>query len=116
MVQPRKHKKTLVLKSRVNLWNIQITAQLFLPWISQKYLYQNTLAQKRLLHIHENRPGVLNKLNQIFVEANLNIAAQFLQTDPKIGYVVVDIETDDASPLLAKLREIEGTIKARVLY
>jgi len=71
---------------------------------------------KRLLHIHENRPGVLNKLNQIFVEANLNIAAQFLQTDPKIGYVVVDIETDDASPLLAKLREIEGTIKARVLY
>ena len=71
---------------------------------------------KRLLHIHENRPGVLNKLNQIFVEANLNIAAQFLQTDPNIGYVVVDIETDDASPLLAKLREIEGTIKARVLY
>ena len=71
---------------------------------------------KRLLHIHENRPGVLNKLNQIFVEANLNIAAQFLQTDPKIGYVVVDIETDDASPLLAKLREIEGTIKVRVLY
>ena len=71
---------------------------------------------KRLLHIHENRPGVLNKLNQIFVEANLNIAAQFLQTDPKIGYVVVDIETDDASPLLAKLREIEGTVKARVLY
>ena len=71
---------------------------------------------KRLLHIHENRPGVLNQLNQIFVEANLNIAAQFLQTDPKIGYVVVDIETDDASPLLAKLREIEGTIKARVLY
>ena len=71
---------------------------------------------KRLLHIHENRPGVLNKLNQIFVEANLNIAAQYLQTDPKIGYVVVDVETDDASPLLAKLREIEGTIKARVLY
>ena len=55
-------------------------------------------------------------MNQIFVEANLNIAAQFLQTDPKIGYVVVDIETDDASPLLAKLREIEGTIKSRVLF
>ena len=71
---------------------------------------------KRLLHIHENRPGVLNKLNQIFVEANINIAAQYLQTDPKTGYVVVDVETDYSSPLLAKLREIEGTIKARVLY
>ncbi|WP_114908346.1 phosphoglycerate dehydrogenase [Haemophilus haemolyticus] len=71
---------------------------------------------KRLLHIHENRPGVLNKLNQIFVEANLNIAAQYLQTDPKIGYVVVDVETNDASPLLTKLKEIDGTIRARVLY
>ena len=71
---------------------------------------------KRLLHIHENRPGILNKLNQIFVEASLNIAAQYLQTDPKIGYVVVDVETNDASPLLAKLKEIDGTIRARVLY
>ena len=71
---------------------------------------------KRLLHIHENRPGILNKLNQIFVEADLNIAAQYLQTDPKIGYVVVDVETNDASPLLAKLKKIDGTIRARVLY
>ena len=71
---------------------------------------------KRLLHIHENRPGILNKLNQIFVEANLNIAAQYLQTDPKIGYVVVDVETNDASLLLTKLKEIDGTIRARVLY
>ena len=71
---------------------------------------------KRLLHIHENRPGILNKLNQIFVEANLNIAAQYLQTDPKIGYVVADVETNDASPLLTKLKEIDGTIRARVLY
>lgn len=71
---------------------------------------------KRLLHIHENRPGILNKLNQIFVEASLNIAAQYLQTDPKIGYVVIDVETNDASPLLTKLKEIDGTIRARVLY
>lgn len=71
---------------------------------------------KRLLHIHENRPGILNKLNQIFVEADLNIAAQYLQTDPQIGYVVVDVETNDASPLLTKLKEIDDTIRARVLY
>ncbi|PRI47689.1 D-3-phosphoglycerate dehydrogenase [Haemophilus influenzae] len=71
---------------------------------------------KRLLHIHENRPGILNKLNQIFSEAHLNIAAQYLQTDPKIGYVVVDVETDDTSLLLTKLKEVDGTIRARVLY
>ncbi|VGM95410.1 D-3-phosphoglycerate dehydrogenase [uncultured Avibacterium sp.] len=71
---------------------------------------------KRLLHIHENRPGVLNQINQIFVGANINIAAQYLQTDPKIGYVVIDVETDDCSELLQQLREIDGTIRARVLY
>lgn len=71
---------------------------------------------KRLLHIHENRPGILNKINQIFVEANINIAAQYLQTDPKMGYVVVDVETEDTTGLLTKLKEIEGTIRARVLF
>lgn len=71
---------------------------------------------KRLLHIHENRPGVLNQINQIFVGANINITAQYLQTDPKIGYVVIDVETDDCSELLQQLREIDGTIRARVLY
>ncbi|MDU8924593.1 phosphoglycerate dehydrogenase [Pasteurellaceae bacterium LIM206] len=71
---------------------------------------------KRLLHIHHNKPGVLNKVNQVFVDANVNIAAQYLQTDAKIGYVVIDVETDDTSDLLHKLKEIEGTIRARILY
>ena len=62
---------------------------------------------KRLLHIHENRPGILNKINQVFVDLNVNIASQFLQTDPKI---------DDAHAALEQLKAIDGTIKARVLY
>lgn len=74
------------------------------------------IGTKRLLHIHENRPGILTKLNQIFVEANINIAAQYLQTDPKIGYVVVDVEAEDSNNLLTKLKEIDGTIRARVLF
>lgn len=71
---------------------------------------------KRLLHIHENRPGVLNQINQLFVGANINIAAQYLQTDSKIGYVVIDVETDDCSDLLQQLRDVDGTIRARVLF
>ncbi|WP_324683242.1 phosphoglycerate dehydrogenase [Bibersteinia trehalosi] len=70
----------------------------------------------RLLHIHENRPGILNKINQIFVEANVNIAAQYLQTDPAIGYVVIDVETPHSADMLNKLKAIEGTIRARLLY
>lgn len=71
---------------------------------------------KRLLHIHENRPGILNKINQVFVESNVNIAAQYLQTDPTIGYVVIDVESDNVDNALQSLKAIEGTIRARVLY
>ncbi|MBV7388701.1 phosphoglycerate dehydrogenase [Pasteurellaceae bacterium TAE3-ERU1] len=71
---------------------------------------------KRLMHIHHNRPGVLNKINQIFTHANVNIASQYLQTDPAIGYVVIDVETDNSRDILQQLRAIDGTIKARVLF
>ncbi|PVX32072.1 D-3-phosphoglycerate dehydrogenase [Pasteurella langaaensis DSM 22999] len=71
---------------------------------------------KRLLHIHHNRPGILNQINKVFVDANINIAAQFLQTDPTIGYVVIDVESDDTEALLTKLKAIDGTIRARLLY
>ncbi len=71
---------------------------------------------KRLLHIHQNKPGILNKINQVFVDANVNIAGQYLQTDPEIGYVVIDVENADTQEALKRLKEIDGTIKARVLY
>ncbi|WP_301098163.1 phosphoglycerate dehydrogenase [Otariodibacter sp.] len=71
---------------------------------------------KRLLHIHTNKPGILNKINQIFVDADVNIAAQFLQTDPTIGYVVIDVESEHTEDALKRLKAIDGTIKARVLY
>ncbi|MGX2955829.1 phosphoglycerate dehydrogenase [Ursidibacter sp. B-7004-1] len=71
---------------------------------------------KRLLHIHTNKPGILNKINQVFVDANVNIAAQYLQTDPTIGYVVIDVESENTDEALRLLKQIDGTIKARVLY
>lgn len=70
----------------------------------------------RLLHIHHNQPGVLTKINQAFAEHNINIAAQYLQTDDKIGYVVIDIETSNSTQALKALKDIEGTIRARILH
>ncbi|MFD2178678.1 phosphoglycerate dehydrogenase [Veronia pacifica] len=70
----------------------------------------------RLLHIHENRPGILTKLNTIFAEDGINIAAQYLQTTADIGYVVVDVETEYAEQALQKMKAIEGTIRARILH
>ncbi|AFI92085.1 phosphoglycerate dehydrogenase [Pectobacterium parmentieri] len=70
----------------------------------------------RLLHIHENRPGVITKINQIFAEQGINIAAQYLQTTPEIGYVVIDVETDGAQTALQLMKAIPGTIRARLLF
>lgn len=72
----------------------------------------------RLLHIHENRPGVLTAINKIFAEQNVNIAAQYLQTSPQMGYVVIDVNTtqETAHNALELLKGIPGTIRARLLY
>lgn len=70
----------------------------------------------RILHIHHNRPGVLTQINQILSENNVNISGQYLQTQGDLGYVVTDIEDGSSQTALDKMRQIEGTIRARILY
>jgi len=70
----------------------------------------------RLLHIHHNQPGVLTQINQAFADNSINIAAQYLQTDDKIGYVVIDIESSNSAQALKALKAIDGTIRARILH
>ena len=73
----------------------------------------------RLLHIHRNQPGVLSQINSIFSRHAVNIAGQYLQTDPAIGYVVIDIETQkapDTRSLKSELKKVPGTIRSRILY
>jgi len=72
----------------------------------------------RLLHIHRNVPGVLSKVNEIFSRHAVNIDGQFLRTDPKVGYVVIDVGADEAkvSVLREELAAIPGTLRTRVLY
>lgn len=72
--------------------------------------------QHRLLHIHRNVPGVMSAINQALSDHQVNVAGQYLQTNPEIGYVVVDIEADYSEPVLKALREIPATIRARVLF
>ncbi|MBD8512988.1 phosphoglycerate dehydrogenase [Photobacterium sp. WH77] len=70
----------------------------------------------RLLHIHENRPGILNQITTIFAAEGINIAAQYLQTSPELGYVVIDVETERSEEALNKLKAIDGTVRARILH
>jgi len=73
---------------------------------------------RRLLHIHRNVPGMLSRINELFSAGNINIDAQFLQTDAEVGYVVIDVTADaaQATALKEKLAAIPGTLRTRVLY
>lgn len=70
----------------------------------------------RLLHIHENIPGVLSEINKVFSENNINICSQFLQTNEDIGYVVMDVNKEYSDIALEKLKSVKGTIRCRVLF
>ncbi|MEC9092173.1 MAG: phosphoglycerate dehydrogenase [Planctomycetota bacterium] len=70
----------------------------------------------RLLHIHQNVPGMIAAVNQVFSENNINVSGQYLQTNEKLGYVVLDVDSAYSNLALEKLRSIEGTIRCRVLY
>lgn len=70
----------------------------------------------RLLHVHANVPGVLSAINKVFSDYNINVAAQYLQTNDKVGYVVVDTNSPYNESALEKLKSIEGTIRCRVLF
>ncbi|KKW68471.1 3-phosphoglycerate dehydrogenase [Lampropedia cohaerens] len=70
----------------------------------------------RILHIHKNVPGVMSAINQVFSQAHINVAAQFLQTDEAVGYVVIDTEAGGAAKVLEQLKAVPGTIRTRVLF
>jgi len=70
----------------------------------------------RILHIHRNVPGVLSKINNFFADHKINIRAQYLQTVQDVGYVVTDIDEEYSAIALAKLQEIDGTLRTRVLF
>lgn len=72
----------------------------------------------RMLHIHRNVPGVLSQVNELFGKHHINIDGQYLRTDAKVGYVVIDVTAKErqAVELRAALAEIPGTLRTRVLY
>ena len=70
----------------------------------------------RLLHIHHNTPGIMGAINRVFSDNNVNVTAQYLQTNEAMGYVVIDIDAEYSDMALSRLASIDGTIRCRVLF
>ena len=70
----------------------------------------------RLIHIHNNVPGILAKINHILATHGINIVGQYLKTNETIGYVITDINKEYDKDVITELRQIDQTIKFRVLF
>lgn len=70
----------------------------------------------RILHIHENKPGVLSEINMLLSDMDINILGQYLKTNEHIGYVVLDIDKKYKEKLLEEMSRVKHTIRTRILY
>ncbi|MGI8470058.1 MAG: phosphoglycerate dehydrogenase [Pyrinomonadaceae bacterium] len=70
----------------------------------------------RILHIHQNIPGVLSEINSKLSERGINILGQYLKTNDEIGYVILDVDTRLSREALSILKSVKGTIKTRMVY
>ena len=70
----------------------------------------------RILHIHNNVPGVLSNINTLLSKNKINILGQYLKTNESIGYVVLDLDKSLSKNAMELLKDVKGTKKVRVLY
>ena len=70
----------------------------------------------RFLHIHDNVPGIMAKINEVLATFEMNITGQYLSTDSDVGYVITDLDKDYNKEAIKALKSVEHTIKFRVLY
>ena len=71
----------------------------------------------RFMHVHRNVPGMLRRINEVFVKREINILSQYLQTDSEVGYVVLDADTSAPmnNEILDEIRALDDTIRARIV-
>lgn len=71
----------------------------------------------RFLHIHQNVPGIMAKVNSILHKHNVNITGQYLTTEGKIGYLITDVDKANYNrEIIEELKTIVETINFRELY
>jgi D-3-phosphoglycerate dehydrogenase len=72
-------------------------------------------ATKRLLHVHQNVPGVLSHINGILGRSNVNVVSQALRTNELIGYAIADMDSEYRDALFTELQQVPHSIRVRIL-
>jgi D-3-phosphoglycerate dehydrogenase len=69
----------------------------------------------RVALIHENIPGVLAAVNNVFAAHGVNIEGQLLGTRGELGYVVTDVAAGMTEDAIAELRAMPATVRLRTI-
>jgi D-3-phosphoglycerate dehydrogenase len=69
----------------------------------------------RFLNVHRNEPGVLGEINGILSKAGANIEGQYLSTDEKIGYLVMDVHSRHSEELAYHISKLPRSIRTRII-
>ena len=88
------------------------TGSINLPCIQLKRIQ----GKHRIIHIHRNVPGIMARISSFMAQNAVNISAQYLATNEFIGYVIMDIDDACDYSIISQLKNMEETIKVKVLY
>lgn len=109
-----------------NTKNPQLIAKRMINFINHGHTYVSAnfpnlqlpriIGAHRLIHIHKNMPGIMAQINSVFAKHQINIVGQYLMTNPSIGYVITDVSDEYDKKVLKALKQIDHTIKFRILY
>lgn len=83
------------------------TPEVDLPMLHPKF--------DRILHFHHNVPGVLSKINAQIAQLGVNIAAEYLQSNVKHSYVILDVDAGRDLEIRDRLKQIPETIRVRTI-
>jgi D-3-phosphoglycerate dehydrogenase / 2-oxoglutarate reductase len=74
-----------------------------------------TSGTHRLVHLHQNVPGVLAAINGVLAQHGVNVEGQLLRTRDELGYVLTDITSEYSDHVLAELAAMPVTIRLRTV-
>lgn len=69
----------------------------------------------RITVCHKNVPAMLNRITNVFSEANINIAHMTNKSRGDYAYCVFDIDSESSKEVADKLSAIDGVLKVRVV-
>ena len=69
----------------------------------------------RITVCHKNVPAMLNRITNVFSEANINIAHMTNKSRGNYAYCIFDIDSESSADVADKLSAVDGVLKVRII-